>query len=146
MTVVRFCGSSRVLDDAARLVQQQMAAHRGRLQPSAIDADVVLLGIDLRPERGDDLVVDLDAALSDEVISRSPRGDAHVREQLVQAHQCTASELGGPSASNGSAVWGCGSPTLAGSSNPSSSDMSSTFGRSLMSFRPKRSRNSRLVP
>ena len=51
------------------------------------------------------------------------------------------------SVSNGSGdVVAVGSARPLGSSKPSASDISSTFGRSLRSFSPKRSRNSRVVP
>src|SRR5579864_99548 len=142
-------------DHPPRLVHEEVASAGLQFQPAPVDFDDVGGRVGLRAKFADDAPVDLDPPLRDECLGGPPGGDAGLRQDLLEAdrhaaiadRQCIfSSPPPSPPPSNGSAVWGAGSPTVAGKSKPRSSDMSSTLGRSDRSFRPKRVRNSRVVP
>ena len=141
-------------DDAAGLVQEQVAATGRGLQAASVDLDLVRARDPPSCRaRSTTLSVDGDAALL--ISSSAARREAtpvcessllrRIRRSRSALALCPQVALA-RSGSNGSGDCGAGSPTDAGRSNPSSSDMSSTFGRSEKSFSPNRSRNSRVVP
>ena len=84
MTVGRCCGSDAAGDVAARLVQEDVAARARRLDPPAVDADVVGVGIRLRSELRDGRAVDRDAALRISSSGGAARRDAGGREDLLK--------------------------------------------------------------
>ena len=158
-------------DVAARLVEEDVAAALRALDAAVVDANVVVFEARLGAELGDRAAVDRDASLRDERFRGAPRRDAGGGEDLLQplghgsvhffffGHGCgergtDSSTAVGPAAvtapparcrTAAASRVADGSASPPGSSKPSASDISSTFGRSLRSFRPKRSRNSRVV-
>jgi len=73
-------------DDTPWLIHQEMPANRRGLEPAAIHTNVVCFRIRFRAECRDGLAVDFDSALRDQDFSRSPRCDADLRKQLVEAN------------------------------------------------------------
>jgi hypothetical protein len=73
-------------DDAGRLVEHDVALGGVELDRRAVHVDEVGCRVDAAPELGDDLSVHPDAALDDVLLADAARGDAGVREHLLQAH------------------------------------------------------------
>ena len=69
------------------LVEDKVAKALGALEQLAVDADVVAAGVGLGAQYGDDLAVDLDAALLDHCLGAAAAGDAGGGENLLQALQ-----------------------------------------------------------
>jgi hypothetical protein len=74
-------------DEAAGLVEDEVAVALGTLEQLAVDADVVAGGVGLGAQHGDDLAVDLHAALLDHLLGAAAAGDAGSGENLLQALQ-----------------------------------------------------------
>lgn len=71
-------------DVAARLVEEEVAGSLGA-QQVAVDPDLGGAGIDLGPELGDDLAVDVDAARPDQFLRPAAGGNAARGEDSLQA-------------------------------------------------------------
>ncbi len=72
-------------DVAAGLVEHEIAVLLRALQKLSVDTDVVLVRICLGAQLGDGLAVYLHAALEDDLLGLTPRGDASLREDLLEA-------------------------------------------------------------
>jgi hypothetical protein len=72
-------------DEAAGLIEHEVAQALGALQQLAIDADVIASSVCLGTQRGDDLAVDLDASSGDHLFRMTATGDAGLGEDLLQA-------------------------------------------------------------
>ncbi len=72
-------------DVSARFVEQDVSGAAGRLDPSAVDADVVNLRVRLRAELGDRRAVDADPSLRDERFRRAARRDARGGQDFLEA-------------------------------------------------------------
>ena len=70
-------------DDAARLVEQDVAAAGIGLDPAPVHPDIVRGEVRLRAQFAHRVAVDCDAAVRDQCFGRTPRGDAGVRENLL---------------------------------------------------------------
>ena len=73
-------------DETRRLVEKDVAQSRGSLDPASIDANIVLLRIDLHAHRQDGFAVHADAAVGDELLCSTPRRDASLREDLLKTN------------------------------------------------------------
>jgi hypothetical protein len=73
-------------DETRRLVEKDVAQSRGSLDPASIDANIVLLGVDLHAHRQDGFAVHADAAVGDELLCGTPRRDASLREDLLKTN------------------------------------------------------------
>ena len=74
-------------DEAAGLVEDEVAVALGALEQLAVDADVVAGGVGLGAQHGDHLAVDLDAALLDHGLGAAAAGDAGGGEDFLQAFE-----------------------------------------------------------
>jgi len=92
-----FLGIDEGGDEAARLVEHEVALRFGPLEELAVDADVVLVRIGFGAELGDGLTVDLDAALQDDLFGLSAGGDAGLGEDLLEAIAALGTVLRGGS-------------------------------------------------
>src|SRR5688572_3194377 len=72
-------------DDARRLVQQDVAMALRGAQPPAVNADVVGQRVGLDAHFTDRPAVDRDAPFLDQLLGRTPRGDARLRQDLLEA-------------------------------------------------------------
>ena len=77
-------------DEAFGLIEHEVAVPFGTLQELAVDANVVVSGIGLGAQLGDNLAVHLDATLRNELFGMTPAGDAGLGEDFLKAI-----ELGG---------------------------------------------------
>ncbi len=68
----------------ARLVEQQVAVMFRDFHTPAVDADVVARRVGFRAELADCLAVDGDASLEHQLLARAARGDARLRENLLE--------------------------------------------------------------
>ncbi|GGA54372.1 hypothetical protein GCM10011490_00150 [Pseudoclavibacter endophyticus] len=74
-------------DNAGRLVQQHVAHRLVELHGRAVDLDPVALRVHPRSELRDRRAVDRHATRDDVLLAHATRGDARVREGLLQAHR-----------------------------------------------------------
>ncbi len=72
-------------DVAARLVDHEVALRLRAGEALAVDLDVVVRRVGAGAEFGDDLAVDLNAAVEDDLLGGAARGDAGLREDFLQA-------------------------------------------------------------
>ena len=66
------------------LVEDEVAQPLGALQQLAVDADVVAAGVGLGAQLGDDLAVDLHAALLDHLLGVAAAGNSGCGQDLLQ--------------------------------------------------------------
>jgi len=71
--------------EAGGLVQQDVALDLGAAHAPAIHADVVLIAVGLGAEFANGRAVDRHATLGNQGLGRSPRGDAGLRQDLLEA-------------------------------------------------------------
>jgi hypothetical protein len=74
-------------DEAAGLVENEVAVALGALEQLAVYADVVAAGVGLGAQHGDHLAVDLHAALLDHALGAAAAGDTGSGENLLEALQ-----------------------------------------------------------
>ncbi len=72
-------------DKALRLVQHKVAMPLGALQKLAVDANVVATRIGFGSGLGDNIAIDLNAALGHELFGLAAAGDAGLRENFLKA-------------------------------------------------------------
>src|SRR5439155_18047177 len=99
-------------DHAARLVEEVIGERR-ELHELAVDLEALAARVDLRPELGDGLAVDRDAALLDQLLALAARADAYVGEDFMEAFYRTSPTAPAARRGSPSPARALGSPSRA---------------------------------